>query len=102
VSETLVLLNGVTSSTTGAAVQVPVVGREVALAAVVSGPGGFGSVVIQGSFDNSLWFALPGLSLGDPGFVTFASPIRWLRAVYSDDGATGAVTVQALQSDEDG
>lgn len=96
-SATFVLLNAVTASTTGAAATLPVVGRDVRWVAHLGGAGGFGSVVLEGSFDGTIWF--PMGSLADPGHAVLTGPVRLVRAVYSDDGMTGPVTVQAVQSD---
>lgn len=96
-SEAVVLLDAVTVDTTGAGIPVPVVGRDVAFMAHLGGPGGFGSVVLQGSLDGAIWFNLDGL--GDPAYFVHSGPVAYVRAVYTAEGSTGPVTVQALQSD---
>lgn len=100
VSQVLVLLDAVTSSTTGPTVRVPVVGRDLGWLAHLGGAGGFGSVTLQGSYDSAIWFSLA--STGDPARGLVTEPVQYLRVVYDDQGLTGPVTVQALQSDEDG
>ncbi len=101
-SATLALLNGVNASTTGSTFELPVVGRDVSFFYFGTGPGGFGSVLIQVSADGSSW-APSGVSVvvnSTPAVLSF--PARYVRAVYDDQGTTGTVSVQALQSDEDG
>jgi len=100
VSATFALLTGVTASATGSAFELPVVGREVGFVVALSGPGGIGTVALEGSLDGTLWFTLASVSI--PEYVTFEGPVRLIRASYDDGGHTGSITVQALQSDEDG
>jgi hypothetical protein len=71
----------------------------VGYAVALSGPGGIGTVALEGSFDGSLWFILDNVSV--PGYALFDGPVRFVRASYDDGGHTGSITVQAVQSDED-
>jgi len=96
----LPLLTAVTTSTSGSAFEV-LVGREVTLVWAYSGPGGYGAASVEVSLDGSTWFP-SGVTLNPnnvPGVL--ATPVRFVRGVYDDQGHTGAITLQALQSDED-
>lgn len=100
-SATLVLLSGVTASTTGPAFELPVVGREVSFNFAYVAPGGSGSVSIQVSFDGNFWFPSGATLVANDVPNSLSYPVRFVRAVYDDGGHTGSITVQALQSDED-
>ncbi len=96
----LPLLSTVTASTTGSPFEV-LVGRDVTFAWAYTGPGGAGSVTFEVSLDGTFWFPA-GIT---PNYnnvpVVLTYPVRFVRALYDDQGHSGTVNVQALQSDED-
>lgn len=95
------LLSGVTTSTTGTAVEV-LTGRRIAFTASASG-GSIGNVALQGSFDGTHWFGVPSPAnvAQSASYVETGVLVKYIRAVYDDQGQTGAASAYLLQSDED-
>lgn len=97
----LPLLSAVTASTTGSAFEV-LAGRDVTFVWAYTGPGGAGAVGIEVSLDGTFWFPAGVTPNYNNVPVVLTYPVRFVRASYDDQGHSGTMDVQALQSDEDG
>lgn len=108
-SNPIVLLDSVNSTTLGDAVQLHSVGRRVSFCASASGSGSTGPVEIHGSFDGDNWFQLPlSTNIGGPVIANRWNslvadggilPVRYVRAWYDTTNPSAFVTVKAIQSD---
>lgn len=87
-----------TASGTGSPFEV-LSGRRVGYSVFASG-GSIGVASLEGSFDGSNWFSLDG-GITQAGYEETSAVVRFVRALYDDQGHSGTAIVQALQSDED-